>query len=108
MAENLIVYGARCVWWDDIDKVGFIESVGVGNISIGPRGKVNIDIQKLPCCPYCKGVLFQMDEEDWWRGVDNHENKGHLGYRDFITWLQGKCFPDQQVAEKVYQAERKQ
>lgn len=71
-----IVYGARCTWWDGIAKVG---KLGSG----------------LPCCPHCRNVLFEMDnEEQWWAGVDRHETDGHPGYRAMMEWARGKCFPD--------------
>lgn len=76
MTDTRIAYGARCSWWDSIEKVG---RTG-GTIS-------------LPCCPTCRGVLFEMlDEEIWWRGVDRYTAETDPQYRTFIEWVRGKCF----------------
>ena len=85
--EKLIVYGAKCVWWDSIDKAGKIQ---------GQSG------HSLPCCPYCKGVLFQQSESDWWFAVQKFENEGHKGYREFIEWQRGKCFPKFEDLKRAY------
>lgn len=86
--DNRIVYGALCIWWDGIEKVG--------------RNGV------LPCCPHCKGVLFEMNSpKQWWDGVEAHEANGHPGYRDFIEWLKGKCYPTTHEAKKAYEASGK-
>lgn len=88
-----IVYGARCTWWDGIEKVG---SKGQG-----PGGG-------LPCCPHCKGMLFEMPSPvEWWAGVASFEAEGHRGYRSFIEWLKGKCFRGENrldVAKAAYEA----
>ena len=78
-----IVYGARCVWWDSIDKVDTL-----------PSG--------LPCCPFCRGVLFQIDEAEWDADAKEYEDAGHEGYVKFIEWLRGKCFLTQKAAEAAY------
>ena len=86
-----IVYGTRCVWWDSIAKVGRTE---------GGR-------HPLPCCPRCGGALFEVPSEaDWWAGVDRHEKAGNPGYRAFVEWLRGKCFPKYEDARFVYEAKR--
>lgn len=79
----LIVYGVSCVWWDSIDKVSKNE---VG----------------LPCCPHCKGVLFQIEEAEWDIAIKKYEQSGHPGYIDFLTWLRGKCFLTQAEAEAAF------
>jgi len=86
MPDTRIVYGARCAWWDSIDKVGTT-----------PTG--------LPACPHCGGVLFEVGTEaEWWLGVERHEAAGNDGYRAFVVWLRGKCFPTLEVAADAYQA----
>lgn len=88
--DTRIVYGMRCAWWDGIEKVGRIET---------PSG------HGLPCCPHCRGVLMQMDSPaQWWDLVNRHEAAGHPGYRAFIEWLKGKCFPTVQAAKAAYEA----
>lgn len=73
--DTRIVYGARCVWWDSIDKAS---SNDVG----------------LPCCPHCRGVLFQVESAVvWWTNIDTYaEAMGDPLYRAFMEWLRGKCF----------------
>ncbi len=90
MPEKLIVYGAsHCVWWDSIDKAGGIPIEGC---------------PPLPCCPHCGGVLFQQEESAWWKGVDRYEVEGHPGYRKFVEWWRGKCFPTYEAARAAYAA----
>ncbi len=86
MSENIVVYGVRCVWWDFINNAGVLKDSG------------------LPCCPHCGSVLFQMDESEWWQGVDNYESAGRPGYRKFVEWLHGKCFPTLFAAKQAYKA----
>lgn len=84
--------GARCTWWDSIGKVGLT--------SPGPSG------HRLPCCPHCGGMLFEMENEgQWFAGVDRHEVNGHPGYRAMIEWSRGKCFRNFAALEAAY-AER--
>lgn len=73
--DERVVYGANCSWWDSIDQA-----------DTKPSG--------LPCCPCCGGVLFeQPSEAGWWAQVATFEANSHDGYRDFIEWLRGRCFP---------------
>ena len=89
--DTRIVFGMRCVWWDGIEKVG--------KLPPSPSG------HSLPCCPHCGGVLMQMDgPEQWWRTVEQHQANGHPGYRAFIEWMKGKCFPTMQAAKAAYEA----
>ena len=83
--DSRIVYGAMCLWWDSIDKV-----------SKTPTG--------LPCCPHCGGVLFEMASlEEWNQTVDTFEKESPSpGYREFINWLRGKCFPTPTAAREAY------
>lgn len=82
----MIVYGARCTWWDDISKVGKL--VGTG----------------LPCCPHCKSVLFQLEDEKWFEGMKKYEAEGHPGYVAMIEWSRGKCFPSIEAIEAAWRA----
>lgn len=75
MRDRRVVYGARCSWWGSINEVSTL-----------PSG--------MSCCPSCRGVLFEYDnEEEWWEGVDQYEAEGNPGYRAFIEWLRGRCRP---------------
>lgn len=76
MSDPRVVYGARCSWWDTIDKIATSSS-------------------GLPVCPYCASPLFETtDLEEWYRQVDAHERSApEPGYRIFVEWLRGRCFP---------------
>ena len=76
--DQRIVYGANCAWWDGIEKIGRIRTASG---------------RSLPCCPFCKGMLFEMPSpKEWWDSVEAHQAKGNAGYRAFIEWLKGKHF----------------
>ncbi len=88
--DTRIVYGMRCVWWDGIEKTARTPER---------------DGHSFPCCPCCGSVLMQMDDpKQWWDTVEKHEAAGHPGYRAFIEWMKGKCFPDMKSAKAVYEA----
>ena len=86
--ETRIVYGAGCTWWDSIDKVSHTPGA-----------------TRLPCCPFCGSVLFEMpDEATFWKGAEEYE-KTHPGYRVMMQWMRGKCFPNMAAAESAYRAQ---
>jgi hypothetical protein len=88
--DTRIVYGASCLWWDSIDKVG------KRDIANGVS---------LPCCPHCRGVLYEIpDSQSWWSAVDKHDAT-HSGYRGLIEWARGRCFKTVQQATAVYKSE---
>jgi len=93
MKANRIVYGAGCVWWDSIDKVGTLGAC----LTTGLANTVG-----LPCCPKCGSVLFEQDEDTWNKGIDEY-NKTNPGYKEFITWLRGKCFKTIDIAKGEYE-----
>jgi hypothetical protein len=74
-----VVFGARCSWWDTIDKAATRPDVfGTG----------------LPCCPHCRGVLLEVENEvQWWATAELYQANGHTGYVDFLRWIRGRCFP---------------
>lgn len=86
-----IVTGANCSWWGSISEVG---TAGSG----------------LPVCPQCGSPLFEVESEAvWWAQVDrfieanpDREMVEGItvadGYRDFIEWGRGKCFPGREGA----------
>ena len=86
---KLIVYGACCVWWDARDKAATLDGE--------PGG--------LPCCPNCPGVLFQVEEREWWACADRKEAT-EPGYRELIEWLRGRCFAEFAEARAAYAASR--
>lgn len=87
--DTRIPYGARCTWWDSIDKVGKRAT---------PTGSI-------PCCPHCRNVLFEVESEEvWFAGADRYEADGHPGYRAMLEWSRGKCFPNLAALEAAYAA----
>lgn len=78
--NRLVVYGARCTWW------GYPEEA-----SRRPSG--------LPVCPHCARPLLQVDEADWFRGVDTFRaTPGSpfegIDYPAFVQWLRRRrCAP---------------
>lgn len=90
--DTRITYGAQCVWWGGIEDIGKTKPREPGGIS-------------LPCCPKCGGMLFELPSpKEWWDGVEKYEANGHPGYRAFIEWRKGKCFPTQEAAKAAYEA----
>lgn len=87
---NLVVYGVNCTWWDFIKNAGFHEM---------PDG------HKLPCCPNCGSVLYQMPSRDWWKSVS--EYKGYADYPNLIRWMRGKCFEKMSDAIYAYEHRRR-
>jgi hypothetical protein len=86
--DQRVVCGARCTWWDSIDKVG----------SIGGPGE-----HKLPCCPHCRGVLFEYENEaQWFAAIDAYEKQDHPGYRAMMEWARGRCFPGPKALAEAY------
>jgi hypothetical protein len=89
MKDTRIAYGARCTWWDSIQNVG-------------KHGR-------LPCCPQCGNVLYEMpDEATWYNGATRYEAEGHPGYRAMVEWARGKCFANYAELKAAYKAELKQ
>jgi hypothetical protein len=59
--------------------------------------------RKTLCCPRCRGPVISVPTEaKWWRHVDDYEREGHPGYRAFIAWLRGRCFPTLEHAHAAY------
>jgi hypothetical protein len=72
-------------WWDSITNAGTL-----------PSG--------LPCCPHCRGVLFEMPSAEWWPAVDLRD-QAEPGYRQFVEWLRGRCYSATIAARDAYNAE---
>lgn len=86
--DTRIVYANGCTWWDSIDKVS----------TVGPL--------KIPCCPHCKSVLFEVPSlEIWNEGVDSYTRSADPNYRKFMDWLRGKCFKDHETAREKFNSE---
>jgi len=86
--DDLIVYGAQCVWWDSIDKAGTLP---------GPHS--------LPCCPHCKSVLLQMDRKQWFDALHEYA-KNNPGYENAMRWSRGRCFATMESLMKSYGGRR--
>lgn len=86
--ELRVVYGARCMWWDTIDKASATDS-------------------GLPITPCCGSPMFEVDNEAvWFAQVDDYERTSSTeGYRRFIEWLRGKHYPTKDVAMAAWRAE---
>ncbi len=81
--DNRLVYGAKCVWWDSISKVEKL-----------PSG--------IPCCPHCRGVLFEVSNEAEYIDGAREYDKTHPGYFDLIMWMRGRCFPSIEAAKREF------
>lgn len=89
--DSLITYGMNCLWWDAIDKTGTVTTDLPGH--------------KLPVCPHCGSVLFQIEAKDWFSGLKRYEAEGNPGYEAQWLWARGKCFrtaADQAAAYAVH------
>lgn len=88
-ADQRIVYGSRCTWWDGIDKVA---TAGAGG---------------LPVCPSCGHVLFQVpDIETWDVAVGVHAKEAEdPAYPAFIRWLRGRCYRTADEARREFEEE---
>lgn len=83
--------GARCLWWDSIEKAGGIQMPADAGGGF------------LPCCPFCRSPLLEFENEAaWWDGVDAYEHAGHVGYRELLIWSRGKCFKSMAHLQRAY------
>jgi hypothetical protein len=107
MENDLHVYSANCSWHDHITKVGLTEPSPQQMAYVGSgKNKTPIEIggHRLPCCPFCGSILFQLDEKEWWEGAEKHD-KTHPGYLAFLRWSQGKCRKNIRLAALDFQLE---
>lgn len=82
-SDTRVVYGFFCSWWGGIEEIGRHHTAKEG------------DPHPLPGCPHCRNGLLQVDSaEVWWTGVEK-VNAKTPGYKDFISWLKGKCYRDE-------------
>ena len=79
--DRRVVCGATCCWWDFASRMATKSTA---------RGK-----PPLPCCPHCRGVLFEVDSiETWTEGVERYAAENDdPAYPVFMHWLRGRCFP---------------
>ena len=96
--DDRYTYSAGCTWHGPIKSVGL-------KTKHGPHGVV-----KLPCCPYCGSMLFEVPNPvAWAESMAAHEkmgedNKPHPNYVAFMNWLRdcGRCYPDHATAANAY------
>jgi hypothetical protein len=81
--DTRVVYGARCSWWDSIDKAVRIPGSGI------------------PRCPHCHGVLYEMSAADWATSVRRYVSV-QPDYVEFIAWCRGRCMPSFHEALATY------
>lgn len=106
MSDTRYVYSANCAWHGRIADIGMTEPTPPTTVTIGGR-QVQIPPTRLPCCPHCGSMLFEMpSEEMWWKGAEKHEQKGHTNYVNFLKWVreQPRCWPDIRSAGVEYAA----
>lgn len=85
MTDTRVVYGARCLWWDSIDKCGRVPGSG------------------LPGCPHCGSVLYEVPSDaEWWNGARKYEASGNPGYVAMLKWSRGKCYPTLDALRAAY------
>ena len=87
MAELTDVFYGLCTFWTDD-----------WNLMRTTRSQI-------PRCPKCGAVGFEMDKREWWRLIEEHEAKGHPGYKAMMTWARGKCFPNFSSLESAWRAQ---
>jgi hypothetical protein len=86
VSDTRIVYGAGCLWWDNVEKAA-------------SRGGI-------PCCPFCGSVLFEVsDQKIWDEWAKRFEEDGHPNYTKLLTFMRGKCFKKMEDAEKAFAAQ---
>ena len=106
MSKGLHVYSARCAWHGPIEKVGKLEMPPMELKNARGGNPIQIPSSGLPCCPYCKSVLFQIEEENWLKGVIQH-NISHPGYAELVAWMekQPRCYPTYKEAAFAFEKE---
>jgi hypothetical protein len=80
--DRRIAFGERCTWWGSIDEVA------AGGLR--------------PCCPHCRGPLLALPSIDCWNQTVDVQDAIQPGYKAFIAWLRGHCYPTLLVAEAAY------
>jgi hypothetical protein len=89
--DDRVAYGVLCAWWDDVANVGKHAVTG------------------LPCCPHCKGLLYEMPRAEWETATKLYaaSSADLAEYPDFVAWLKGKCFPNYNYAKQAYAVHKK-
>ena len=75
-ADTKYVYGAKCLWHGSIHEVGTLDS----SPYVGTKG--------LPCCPKCKGVLYQKESKEEWDTDVKVFMMIHPTYTHYKEWVE--------------------
>jgi len=111
MKDTRIAYGAMCLWWDSVSKAGSTATHPAHKEDNARMQRKKPSMAKalkhgLPCCPTCGGMLYEVaNEAGFMAGAKQYEAAGHPGYRAFLRWQRGKCFPDMEAAVGAYRAQ---
>lgn len=80
--ELIMVFSQHCTFFDTVDKA---------------KRKENGEL----VCPHCNSSLGKMDRESWIEMIQNQVSNVP-GYKEFMSWAQGKCFITELKAIDVY------
>lgn len=105
MPDPRIVVGARCTWWDSIDKVGHKE-LPAKPLRFANGREFSSGPMRLPCCPHCSSVLYEFEDlAHWNESVESYaERVADKDYQDLIAWSRGQCFSDFVFAREAWKA----
>lgn len=84
--DERIPYGARCTWWGTIYEIKTNYSNG----------------HHLPCCPHCRGMLFEVRTLAIWNEMvqEYAEKSGDAAYPAFMDWVRTRpCQPARTTEE---------
>ena len=85
MKDTRIAYGATCTWWGAIQEVA---TTGSG----------------LPCCPHCRGVLFEAPSmAEWEAGTRQSIDAGNAApdWLDMLHWVRDQGEPCQPNFDEI-------
>lgn len=114
--DTRIAYGAQCSWWGDIKDVGTKAiDMSKNEARIGGRlvRELMMDLpeteRSLPCCPVCKGMLYELDSEaDYLAAAEKYATDQHdQTYVEFVKWAKGKCFRTVAEARMAFAGRKK-
>ena len=105
--DTRYVFGASCTFSGSISEVSTTDKHPrhLSDAFVKMREMFNIkDIPVLPCCPYCGGMLMQVDyEEKYWQQAREYE-KTPPNYTRVLMWgiAQKKCFRTEEMLIAKY------
>lgn len=75
---TMIWYGFCTYWTDDWDELSTVPQ------------EDDVGAPEIPCCPECGSVGFEIEDDEWWEGVQRVE-QDQRGYYSFIKALREHC-----------------